>query len=171
MIADLSGSERGSALGRINGEAFLDFSLGTARTSMRLSGYGRVKLTQGNFSRVPLLSLLGEKIGINALGKISRVETPLEFRSDRVFIPHFKTNGNVLSLEGSGTYNWRTDQLDMDVYGNILNMGGINIIPWLFKPISKFFKAELHGTLADPEWRILGGINKFIPRFWHGGKR
>ena len=121
-----------------------------------MKGYGKIKITEGNFWQIPFLSSLGSALGtinLKALGKIDQLEAKtLEFKKQEVIISSktpAKSNGTIVGLTITGKYNWYNQDLDFLVSSHVLKKVGLNII---FTPLTIFMKTRVSGNVAAPKW-------------------
>ena len=129
-------------------------------------------ITEGDLWRVPVLSQLGALLDLpllhrlsrgtaTGLGQISALRADLVFDGERVSVPHFFTDGTVISLTGTGEYSWRTDRVEFDVAGEAFRqMGGL--VSLVTSPISWVFNARLSGTSKDYRWRMNNALRRAI---------
>lgn len=136
--------------------------------TLGLGGTAKLELEESDLWKIPLFSKLASVLNVSivrkiiGLGDITALSTNLEFENGTVLIRNFTTNGTVMSLEGvkPGSYNWRSQKLNLVLRGKILKK--TIIIPFLTSPISWLFEAELHGTRTQPEWRLLNAVKEGI---------
>ncbi|MDX9979369.1 MAG: hypothetical protein RBU25_04885, partial [Lentisphaeria bacterium] len=139
---------------------------------VQLTGGGQLDITEGDLWRVPVLSQLGALLDLpllhrlsrgtaTGLGQISALRADLIFDGERVSVPHFFTDGTVISLTGTGEYSWRTDRVEFDVAGEAFRqMGGL--VSLVTSPISWVFNARLSGTSKDYRWRMNNALRRAI---------
>jgi hypothetical protein len=139
---------------------------------VQLTGGGQLDVTEGDLWRVPVLSQLGALLDLpllhrisrgnaTGLGQISALRADLIFDGERVSVPHFFTDGTVISLSGTGEYSWRTDRLEFDVVGEAFRqMGGL--VSFVTSPISWVFNARLSGTSKEYRWRMNNALKRAL---------
>ncbi len=136
--------------------------------NLELDGAAKLELEESDLWKIPLFSKLASMLNVSfvrkiiGLGDITALAADLEFKDGTVLIRDFTTDGTVMSLEGikPGSYNWRTQELNLVVRGKILKK--TIIVPFLTSPISWLFEAELRGTRTQPEWRLLNAVKEGI---------
>ena len=162
LLSQLKDRKIEKELGNISTEAQLEIWDRKGSERKRITGSGDIHIREGNLWEAPLLSQLGDIIGLSKLGRISKLDAPVDFRNDHMKVPEFTTNGTILALKGEGKYYWdREDQLDFKVYGQLLK--STSLIPLVLKPVSWFFEAQLEGSFDDYEWSVMGPIKRLWP--------
>lgn len=161
--------------GTVEQEGLLDISeadIGVYHTGenheLGLEGTAALKLRESSLWQIPIFSKLASLLRVSlvrkivGLGDITQCSADLKLDGDTVRIRDFRTNGTVISLRGMapGTYNWRTQALRLAVRGEILKK--TVIVPLITTPLSWLFEAELRGTRAQPEWRLLNAVKEGI---------
>ena len=130
-----------------------------------LEGGGRLRIRDGEVFRVRLLGGLTELLArvYPALGSAVQTDVRSDFRiaDRRVSADDIRFEGNVLSLQGWGSYHL-DDQLDFKVQVQPLRRGLlVDIVRLATFPVSRLLQFRLEGTLHEPEWKI-----DRIPRDW-----
>jgi hypothetical protein len=120
-----------------------------------------LRITHADLRALPIISQLAELIGFGRLGSISRLDAALNFVGDRVSASEFHTDGSILALYGNGDFNRTTRKLDFRVRGEMLK--STHVIPFLLRPFSWFFEAELSGTPEAPSWRMVRSLSSKAP--------
>lgn len=133
-----------------------------------LDGKAKLELTDSQLWKIPVFSQLAKVLRVSLvrrlieLGDISALSADLEFTGNKVILRDFETNGTVISLQGikPGEYNWKTHSFELLIRGVLLKK--TVIVPILTFPFQWLFEAELKGTEAQPEWRIIKVVKEGI---------
>lgn len=132
----------------------------------RLNGNATLTLDDSDIWRIPFFSPLADRVPllqrVVSLGEISNLSANLKFENELLHIHDFRTDGTILSLEsvGPGTYNRRTEHTAMRLRGILLEKTGI--IPFLTRPISRLFEAEIDGSASDAQWVVVKGVTESL---------
>ncbi len=145
-----------AAEGRLGGSCRLELTSPKAGAPPLLNGTGTLRITQADLRALPVISKLADLVGFGRLGSISRLDATLDFAGDRVRASEFHTDGSILALYGNGDFNRTTRKLDFRVRGEMLK--STHVIPFLLRPFSWFFEAELSGTPDAPSWRLVRSL-------------
>lgn len=146
--------------GLLSGNARLALLRPRRTEPAQFTGSGRLWVQDADLWRLPLLDQLGKLMGMMSLGQITRVDADLVFAGDHVQVPRFQTDGTIFALQGQGQYAWADQAVAFTVRGEALKT--TRIVPMLLKPLFWFFEAELSGTTAEPEWRMVRGLTKMF---------
>jgi hypothetical protein len=160
--------------GQLNAE--VNLSINRSSGTAALEGDGALRVTDGNFLSVPMLSeFLGavskaRVFGILTPGKdisrITELSGDLAFRDQEIQIRRLRSNGDVVALDADGLYDWDRNWLDMRwraVFFKPLK----KLVPlpdWLypFSPITTLLERRVHGPIAELKWEELSRIKEFF---------
>ena len=73
----------------------------------------------------------------------------LTLKSEKVLV-----EGNIFTIQGDGTYQLQSKELNFDVEFKLLRDGAVGtVVQLVTTPISKLLEFDLKGTPEDPRWR------------------
>jgi len=168
-LAEVFDLELGDRRGAVDAEFDLAGPL-DGNLVARLSGNGRVKISQGHLSRLPVFMGLTDYLAKNVpgIGRFvdqSDAELTYSITNGTIAIPDLKIDGDVFSLRGSGSYDMRADKLDFTVRGQFFKNESLlekitSPINWTFSKLLMEFKVFC--PLARPDWKYVNILNRLM---------
>ena len=137
--------------GQLGCDAHVHYYTNWADRPLQLQGNARVEIQEADLWRVPILSSLGKILFTSDLGRISKLSADVVLNGERVVVPHFVTDGTLISLSGNGTYHLDTKQMRFNLTGEFIRSS--SIFRWLLSPVAWLINAELSGTPENFSWR------------------
>jgi hypothetical protein len=153
--------------GKVNARLDLSGHLGADRIR-HPSGRGRIAITDGSISRIPLFAGFTGYLARNVPGVellVNQSNGSLDFTATNGLI----TSGNVLiegevfSLAGRGQYAMPEDRLDFIVQAGIFKRGSLlgKVTHLLMLPFSKLLlEFRVMGSAAEPTWEYRGILQR-----------
>ncbi len=137
--------------GQLGCDAHVHYYTNWADRPLQLHGNARVEIQEADLWRVPILSSLGKILFTSDLGRISKLSADVTLNGERVVVPHFVTDGTLISLSGNGTYHLDTRHMRFNLTGEFIRSS--SIFRWLLSPVAWLINAELSGTPENFSWR------------------
>lgn len=137
--------------GQLGCDAHVHYYTNWADRPLQLHGNARIEVQEADLWRVPILSSLGKILFTSDLGRISKLSADVTLNGERVVVPHFVTDGTLISLSGNGTYHLDTRHMRFNLTGEFIRSS--SIFRWLLSPVAWLINAELSGTPENFSWR------------------
>ncbi len=168
-LAELSASFGASNRppGKVSAHIDLNGYLGVARIR-HPTGQGRIAITEGAISRIPLFagftSYLARNVpGVETLVNQSNGSFDFTATNGLVSSSNVLIEGEVFSLSGKGQYAIPEDRLDFLVQAGIFKRGSLlgKVTRMLTLPFSKLLlEFRVKGSAANPTWEYLGILQR-----------
>ncbi len=130
---------------------------------LEMQGKGSLDIAEAEIWRVPPFRGLADMLRKADIrldwDELSRIECDFTLEKDRGRTDNIRTDGKLLSLEGSGTYSWQTQ--DADFRFRIRppeNAPGFKILSKMFDPVSWLLEARLHGKWNNLKWEQISAV-------------
>lgn len=165
-------SESGS---KVNATFTLSGSfLGSATNTLAsLNGSGETTLAGGQLNRfhmfAGLTDLLANNIpGLSSITDQTHAKSAFTLENGILKTERLEITGDILSVEGHGTYSLPADDLDFSIIVAIFNKGSIPgyITRWVTVPVARFLmEFEMRGPIGEPTWNRKGTMRKITDIF------
>ncbi len=144
-----------------------------ANTLASLNGAGSGTLTGGHLNRFHLFAGLTDLLANNIPGFASLTDQSSAKSAFTISNGIYKTErleitGDILSIEGHGTYSLPEDDLNFAIIVAIFTKESIlgNITRWVTVPVARFLmEFEMRGPIGEPRWSRKGTIRKITDIF------
>ena len=128
------------------------------RRATTFNGEGRVEIREGELFRIPLLLGLSSILNkvTKGFGYASQGDLDADFviKDGQLSTKNLLVGGSVMSIAGTGGYNFDTQAISGNVKVQLLKDGvmsdALKVLLW---PIRKLIEVSLTGTLDNPDWR------------------
>lgn len=145
-------SEKGNLAGKLKSTIGYD-----AEKKLLMNGNGEILLTNADLWSVPFfgnfLNLMGNTWGINKFGNVSELKAEFILDGNRLKTKSVKTNGNIVALDGRGTYYWDANSYDFYVRSELLrHLLPFKVFSYIFSPVTWMMEARIHGQGDKFEW-------------------
>ncbi len=166
LLADL-GQGRSELTGSFSGNLELEGILGTTDL---LKGAGSAHVTGANLYQLPLLVQLLNLLRITPTEDVAFTNADVDFNivEDQINFDDLKLWGDLVSLYGSGTMNWR-QELDLTFNTRVSPKTTFSkILQPLGGPKYTLWDVDVHGPLGDPtvELRPLESVGQTFERLF-----
>ncbi len=166
LLADL-GHGRSELTGKFAGNMKLEGILGTTDL---LKGAGSAKVTGANLYQLPLLVQLLNLLRITPTEDVAFTDADVTFGivEDQINFDDLKLWGDLVSLHGSGTMNWRSE---LDLTFNT-RVSPTNVFSRVMRPLRTqkytLWDVDVRGALSDPDVQLrpLEGVGQTLERIF-----
>ncbi len=122
------------------------------------AGHGSISVREGHIQQIPLFGGLSRILAkvYPGLGFMRQTDLRSDFEVSGLTLKSEKVlvEGNIFTIQGDGTYQLQSKELNFDVEFKLLRDGAVGtVVQLVTTPISKLLEFDLKGTPEDPRWR------------------
>jgi hypothetical protein len=151
MLVDL-GEVQAALNGRLYVQCDLDGSLSNRES---LSGSGKAWLRGANLYELPVMIRLLNLLSVRPdQGAFDSADIDFAIDGDRIPINNLQLDGDLISMQGKGTVNFR-QELDLELVANVGRRGIVGAIvrPFTQNQNANWMRIEVGGTTSNPQIR------------------
>ena len=163
LISHQKGEDSDIKAGKLSCKIDVDFD--NSNPVVLFDGNGKIIVDDGDLWQVPIISdflsmlnskaIIGRVLPKNDLGKITSFKSNLNFKGEKVELPDFRTNGNLIAISARGNYGLSSHLLDFQVIAEPLKpfFGQFTkLLPKVIDPFVILLERRLTGTIQEPKW-------------------